>query len=277
MDREIVLPLAARMWNAAYRFCQEHKDKRAFFYAMPMRPVDRAKERWDLFDSNPTPILRLHDSKALLGGESIALRPTDAERWHLPSIVIRFFGERKQEDSTSPAHYEPPILGVRRIAMTLPPFGNPLMEEKPEYAQPGGRTFECYKEMVRDTTKDSGKVRRFESDADIIRYTERAYHRLVIVDPDKVSKRDAWLLRDVRRRFWSDNQLWSEPKDGILKWSEHPGCVHVTSDFDEPCLRTPGGGPFCAATGGDVGFPMTPEAAVGVMQEQWLLDSLPLS
>lgn len=273
---EEALPLAARMWNAAYSFCQNHRDKNAYFYATPMRKLGWGEETGAI---GCHPILEWKNtSEVSVEGEieSIPGTVADVGRWVLPSIVIHYAGDFSHHEGTHP-FWSQPLLNDRTITMTLPPLGNPLMVEKPNYASHSCTTFVSHSAMRGGfpNHENAPSVPLQSDNALVVRYLERAYHGVVIINPDTDSPR---LLRAASyRRKWNPNITLGEDTDNVFEsWANKPGCVHVVSDHDEMTSERPDG-PFHSKTEGGVGIAMTPEGATSMVEEQWLLASMPLS
>jgi hypothetical protein len=170
------------------------------------------------------------------------------------------------------------MMQPRHITMTLPPHGSPLMEEKPHYASVDARTQPCKSRLNGEHVILDGKTMVVRNDASLmVRYVERAYHGLTIVDAERFADSHHRYLG--WHRHYNANRTWAQHDESgdayCLKWRDYPDAVHVTSDFDEQ-PRGPDG-PWSSITSGDIGFPGSPESAVGMVEEQILLDSMPLS
>lgn len=287
MDKYKVLPLAARMWNAAYRFCQEHREKGARFIAYPMKQAPNNSE--SSTRGEPVPLRFSGGDMVDANGiqELVPNLSREVAQYHMPRIVIYFAGGRNRPRFTHPTRCPNSLQSPRNITMTLPPHGNDLLYPKDHYAALNGKAFTCRAEMrgQRDwTNPDHSTNMVTQSGASVVKCLRRAYHCLPIVKP---GVEDWGYLHQcgVGRwgagvRSWAESQAASDASAD--RWDEREDCVHVTSDFDEPVIanafsrdREPG--IWSVACGQGVGFAATPESAVNMVTESSLIDSLPLS
>ncbi len=275
MDKYKCLPLAARMWNSAYKFCHANKHRHARLVAYPLLPSE---------SDNKT----VHGCKVVLGwknantavvngeNEAYPLNLVNVPSYRLPQLEVRWEGERDYDTPrNSPTNVVTTKQDPRFITMALPPHGNPLLYDRPHWAAPHVRTAKAVSRMNGEHINVGDKdVSVTSKEEYIVRFLERAYHGARIWDPSR--------LGDVtghhsRSRYYNANETWESAGDSVVdaKWRDYPDCVIVKSNFDES--PTGKDGPWCEYTGGDIGLPATPESAVAMVEEASLLDSLPLS
>jgi hypothetical protein len=278
MDRNICLPLAARMWNSAYLFCQENKELRPTFHAYPLEKCTARVE--DRVGRLPM-VLHWKDPQTIVvngENETAPSLSTDVVLYYAPMIEVQFEGAEDGNKYHHPTISHNTRIPRRSITMTLPPHGNPLLYGKEHHAHPYTRTYVAKSAMRGEyywgTENDKPQsVAAYDSHAGVASLLERAYHAIPIWNPD--IHNIGMPLTHHQRRYHVP-AVWSfDTKGCYAKWEDHPDAVHVRTDFD----YNPHGddGPWLSATSGSVGFPCTPESAVAVMSESLLLDSLPLS
>lgn len=277
MDKYKCLPLAARMWNAAYRFCQANKDKHAKMNAFPI----------SLLSSSKAPrygkacVLEYRNPRfVVVDGEqeAIPVNSQDSVQYRLPQLDIWWEGERDSDMGRN----NPILIGSTRmdqrfVKMVLPPHGNPLLYEKPHYAAPYCRTAVSQSRMTGEcAVASNGDPANVLSDNRLmVQFLERAYHGAPIYEPSRLG-----LVEGVhcRSRLYNQNTSWSafdESKTPFAKWRDYEGCVLVQSNFDE--AQHGKDGPWAEYTQSQSGMPATPESAVSMVEEAALIDSLPLS
>lgn len=277
MDKYKCLPLAARMWNAAYRFCQENKERHARMISYPLEALPTGKvpgygARCVLEWKN-VQFTVVNDER-----EEIPMTASDAVYYRLPQLDIVWEGERDYDTlRNSPGIINSTKMDPRFIKMILPPHGNALLYDKPHYAGPYCRTASSRSRMSGEHVHDkAGDVHPVHADDRlVVQFLERAYHSVSAFDPAKLDKVEATYCRS---RLYNQNESWAESEEkGVpfAKWRDYEGCVLVKSNFDE----AQGGkdGPWENYSNGNSGMPATPESAVSMVEEAALIDSLPLS
>lgn len=284
LDKHTCLPLAARMWNAAYQFCHNHKDKRAWFTAYKMEPIERQNHH---AFRQPCPVLRWKDAHSVVvhgQQELIPLAGSDIERWKMPEIRISYEGGEwgNLDWPSCPTQFAQTLRDPRFISMLLPPHGNPLLYDKPYYAAPWCRTQPSKAGMRGEHIhRGSEQLPVSGDDSRVVQFLERAYHSLPLFDP---SKADMFMgssptpgVRAIRMsRMYSANKTWEEHDSPLCSWRDYPDAVHVSSNFDEEMQGEDGPWEQITAVG-PMGFPATPESATAMVEEAALIDSLPLS
>ena len=280
LDLEQCLPLAARMWNAAYRFCQSHADIRPVFHAYPIQKPGGVS----IFDVRRiSSVLKWGDTtpRGMPDGsvELLPVRAEDVSRYDLPCIVISFEALERQRVRHCNV-LRASLMDRRHITMTLPPLGNHLLYDKPHYGTPDSRSQPCVSRLSGEYIYANSKPHRVKDDPSLeVRMIERAYHTLPILNPERAAALSGNLQVGSSRSF-TQNRTWqdhdADETAACLKWRDYPDGVHVMSDWDEKPGNDPDG-PWAMLTGEQAGFVATPEAATGAVDEALLLASMPLS
>lgn len=276
MDKYQCLPLAARMWNAGYRFCQDNKDKQPRMIAYPIEALAHGKRqsygcRAVLAYSNP----RI----TVVNGEQepVPINSHDACFYRLPQLDIRWEGERE----SGYTRHNPAVMGStmtdpRFINMVLPPHGNPLLYQKPHYAAPHCRTAHAQSRMNGENipSPNGNGISVLSEDRLVVQFLERAYHGIRAIDPSKLGDMGPVYSRN---RMYNANVSCEEAGDEqpYAKWEDFKDCVLVQSNFDEAVRGQDG--PWAEHTQESFGMPATPESAIRMVEEAALIDSLPLS
>lgn len=289
MDLHKVLPLAARMWNAAYQFCRDNSAKRAYFLAYPLAPKKQGVDGRGSQGEYPWAVLRWNGGQWLdLNGkkELAPLNLDYVEQYYLPHIVIKFeSGERPNTVYRHLINVPCSLRDPSHITMTLPPHGNPLLHAQDHYGALDGRVYPAMSRMrgERDwSNQDVNTNSVTHNPESIVRHLERAYHALPIVKPSDDADWRYMHNCGLHGRWGNANKTWAASQaDGgrAERWQDHEDCVHVRTDFDDKegnGIYNPRG-VMAAMDLQGVGFAATPESAVGMVEESVLIDSLPLS
>lgn len=276
MDKYKCLPLAARMWNAAYRLCHANSSKHARMIAYPIEALPTGKNstygiRSVLEWQNPR-LVELDGQQ-----EGIPMNASNAVHYRLPQLEIHWEGERDYDTArNNPAIIMSTRMDPRYVSMTLPPHGNGLLYDKPHYGSPHCRTAPSQSRMNGEqVVRNNDAVSVLSDDRLIVQFLERAYHSLPIFDPAKLNEVEGI---HVRSRMYNTNHSWAEVEAGgtpYAKWRDYQDCVYVKSNFDES--HSGKDGVWSEYTQGSAGMPATPESAVSMVEEAALIDSLPLS
>jgi hypothetical protein len=282
MDKYKCLPLAARMWNAAYRFCQNNKDRRARMIAYPIEEL--AHDRRPRHGSGAVLAWTGSDAVVVNGEqEGIPNALLLVSRYRVPQLEVHWEGDNDLSVCTrsNPAVVSATRMDPRFVCMVLPPHGNPLLYDKPHYASPFSRTQSARNRMNGEyayDTLDGNPALVSNSDALTVQFLERAYHGLLALDPSKLGSVTSV---HTRNRMYNQNVSWESADKGeggnpFAKWRDYEGCVLVRSNFDEAPSNGKDG-PWTEFTAGHCGMPATPESAMSMVEEASLIDSLPLS
>lgn len=284
MDKYKCLPLAARMWNAAYRFCQNNKERRARMIAYPIEELtndQRPRNGMDAVLAWTDPDLVVVNGEQ----EGIPRVLSMVSRYRMPQLEVHWEGDKDLSVCTrsNPAAVTSTRMEPRFVCMVLPPHGNPLLYDKPHYGSPYSRTARARSRMngehVYDTLDANGNpVSVSSNDTLAVQFLERAYHGFLALDPSKLGS-----VTNVhtRNRMYNQNVSWesSDKEEGgnpFAKWRDYEGCVLVRSNFDE-APSSGKDGPWAEFTMGHCGMPSSPESAMSMVEEASLIDSLPLS
>jgi hypothetical protein len=276
MDKYKCLPLAARMWNAAYRFCQANADKQARMVSYPIEALATGKVPTHgvrcLLEWKNTRFVTVDGEQ-----EGIPLNATDAVHYRLPQLDIWWEGEWNEDAAcNNPVTVGSTRMDPRFVTMVLPPHGNPLLYDKPHYAAPHCRTAPSQARMNGEHVhRSDAVVTVLSEDRLVVQFLERAYHSLTIYEPSQLDHVEGPYICN---RMYNRNTCWAESdtkNHPHAKWRDHEARVMVKSNFDE--ARHGKDGPWATYTQTHSGMPATPESAVSMVEEAALIDSLPLS